>query len=105
MTEADLLARMDDLRADARACNARMPFRNGPAFEYGGPTPKMIELLGFLADQPANLSDLAKAARSRMNTTNSHLSRMADHGFVERITRGVYAITDKGREALAKVAG
>ena len=105
MTESDLLARMDALRADARKCRARAVWRNGPTYDYDGPTEKMIELLGILADGPLNLKGIAQAAQSRMNTVNSHLSRMADRGLVDRPARGVYAITDKGRDALAKVAG
>ena len=105
MTEADLLARMDALRVDAAKCNARAGFSAKKQPKPQKSNDNILAMLRLLSKGPVKVADAAAIMPAGQRSINSRLFHMVERGIAERISFGVYAITDKGRETLAKVAG
>lgn len=101
MTEADLLARMDALLADAEKCNALLA---GDKLHKVRREDISGLILAAMADGHQSALAISEIVQYGRKHVTARLHYMASIGYAEHVARGVYAITDKGRDTLAKVA-
>lgn len=57
----------------------------------------VLRVLAVRASNPRHIRDETELPKGDLNTI---LNRLGRNGYVEQVTRGLYEITDKGREAI-----
>jgi hypothetical protein len=60
-----------------------------------------LRILGFLAQKPANLSDISAGTGFHPSDTHHHLERLEQGGVVQQVA-GLYKLDDKALETLAR---
>ncbi len=66
--------------------------------------PKRLRILIFLLDEPQTFKGLLAETRLRKSGLASHLAKLGEKGLIQKVSHGIYELTETGRGYLLVLA-